>query len=123
MTRALVTDRESAAAYARWHRQHTKLFGNLQAEEPRHGTRQRYRRGCTCDPCRDANAQYSDWYRNRNRHPEMVTPKLPVPRRWVCQVCGRRNDQRAAFTCTHTPLWVAIDAAVAASCRAMTEAL
>lgn len=34
---------------------------------PDHGTRARYLRGCTCDPCRNANRRYCKWYRLATR--------------------------------------------------------
>lgn len=34
--------------------------------EPAHGTIQRYRRGCRCDDCREANAAYSREWRKKN---------------------------------------------------------
>lgn len=46
---------------------------------PPHGTRARYLRGCTCDPCRNANRRYCKWYRLATRAETRRGPRNSRP--------------------------------------------
>jgi uncharacterized protein YjcR len=48
----------SARSVRRWRRR-DGLRSQWAPQDPQHGTRSRYNKGCRCDPCKEANSAYS----------------------------------------------------------------